>query len=175
MIHDAMPEQSDGPMRTFDPAPPAAERDQPAIRARIVGLALVMIAFTAIGMFAYSVYASGAESAAEGRGGASTLVRASTLQAESASPAMTATAPLAETPRGLPNTVPHVDRTAARDRARIGLAPERAAAGRARGTDPQAAVNAGAVKAALPPPNRSSQATRRRYWRAKSAEPDVGF
>jgi hypothetical protein len=150
-VIDAMSEPSEAPTRTF------------------VGLAFVLVAFTAIGMFAYSVYASAAESAAagEGRGGASTLVRASTLQADPAVlPATTATPPLVDVPRSVPDTASRVDRAAMRDGARTE---------RARPAEIKAAVNAAVVKVPAPRPSASRPATKLRYWRAKTAEPDVGF
>jgi len=131
---DALSEHSDG---------------QRARRARVVGLALVMIAFVAIGVVAYSAYAKGAESAGSGvgQGGASTLIRASTLTVEPAAPAATTVPPvLVETEHVAPDAAPRADRIAPRGGARINRDRER-----------------------------KTQATALRYWRATTAEPDVGF
>jgi hypothetical protein len=169
-VIDAMSEQSEVPARTFGDTPSAVTRDRERapMRARSVGLALVMIAFTAIGIFAYSVYASGVESAASGqaRGGASTLVRASTLTAESASLPATTIEPLPVEPaRVMPDAAPRADRAVAREGARIGNTG---------GPVVKSGIKT-RVKAQAPRGNPPPEGRKLRYWRAPAAEPDVGF
>jgi hypothetical protein len=168
-VIDAMSEQSEATVRTLSATRDERDREAPSIWVRFAGLALVMMAFTAIGMFAYSVHTRGAASAERGedRVEASTLVRASTLRAEPAARLMTTPAPLpVETARVTPAADPRAGRAAA---------PDGAPTARVRGDDMKAARTAG-VKAQEPRPKAPpGQTTKLRYWRATTAEPDVGF